>query len=160
MDRGDRRTAAREIGGVTGTAEDWSVISPDLAEARAVKFHHWRPDRLTPEEGLVADQEVLGEILDRWLGLYDVRLRVDWYRTPKPDCRLSATNVMGAVAANLVLAIARVDGFIICSACGRPYAPQRQPRANQRNYCSDDRCQKAKTSYASRNHKRKKAATS
>ncbi len=152
--------AARLAKSVTGAAEDWAVISPDLAERRDLKLRHWKPEPLTPNEALDTDREVVGEILDSWLQLYDIRLSVEWQDTPHLDYRLASTNVMGAVVISLVLAVARVDGLVVCSNCGRPYSPKRRPRSNQRNYCPDVYCQQAKSRYATRNYDQKRKARS
>jgi hypothetical protein len=44
-------------------------------------------------------------------------------------------SVFGALAAQLMLATANRDGFVICSNCGRAYIPARRPNPNRRSFC-------------------------
>lgn len=44
-------------------------------------------------------------------------------------------SVFGALAEQLMLMASRQEGFVICSACGRPYLPVRRPNPRRRKFC-------------------------
>jgi hypothetical protein len=46
-------------------------------------------------------------------------------------------SLFGALAAQLMLMAARSEGFVTCSACGKPYAPARSPNRNRRRFCPE-----------------------
>ena len=57
-----------------------------------------------------------------------------------PNVVIAHSSLLAALVLQLVFAASRVDGFAICSACGRPYTPSRKPQAGRKNYCRDPEC--------------------
>lgn len=85
-------------------------------------------------EVLAAQRFVLAAILNYgWLGSGGVRPSFQWAGSPRVV--LLSGNLFGAVAAHLMFAIAKTQGLAICSACGMPFIPSRQPTPGRRSYC-------------------------
>jgi len=63
--------------------------------------------------------------------------------------------LLGPLAMNLMFAVSRTDGPAKCSSCGELYAPDRRPKAKQRNYCSKCRKTGAPQRDASREYRRR-----
>lgn len=117
--------AARLRQGKPGLKEDWKVIfnwKPE--EIGAPKFHGEECD---------IDRQLIVYLVNRWLALGNVRpvLRRDGERV----FVTFDTNLFGVLASQLMMAVSGTKGLSSCSACGMPYAPTRQPKSNQRNYC-------------------------
>lgn len=133
-----------------GTREDWAVIDPQQDPsfpARTTKTMFAR--------GMAGARNRLASIVNDFLDLGAVKPQLfpdgsNWriyYHSVAND------TVFGALAIQLLHAVASVDGFAICSACGDPYDPERTPRPDQNNYCSR-KCQKKGWARASRKYRR------
>jgi hypothetical protein len=85
--------------------------------------------------------QVLAACLNAWLELGGVKPTVDW-RHSRGAILLGGHGVVGALAQQLMLAVAGQDALALCSACGREYVPERRPRPDRRNYCQDCRTSK------------------
>ena len=60
------------------------------------------------------------------------------WRKPDPACDMSflqGTTLFPALACQLLLAVGRTSGFVLCSACGKTYVPKRRPNPSRRRYC-------------------------
>jgi hypothetical protein len=86
--------------------------------------------------------------------LGDVRAIVQWFHEgPRPEIRWQGAGLFGALAVQLTLTVAGVDGWAICSACHKQYVPtQRRPKAGQRNFCVECRNQGIPKQYALRDY--------
>ncbi len=80
-----------------------------------------------------AQRRLIASVVNRWLQIGDVGLVCGWGRNA-PAVRVATPCLFGALALQLLLTVARTNGFSFCSACGRPYLPSREPRAG-RHYC-------------------------
>lgn len=69
---------------------------------------------------------------------------------------LGNERLFGGLAIQLLLAVACVDGFATCSACGRPYMPERTPKSSQNHFCSAA-CRKKGWALSSRRYRAAKA---
>jgi hypothetical protein len=68
------------------------MLDPEYAGLPNTNLLNWRrPRPITPSEQAEDDREHLGDILDGWLDLADVRLRIDWTDT-RPEFRLAPGN--------------------------------------------------------------------
>lgn len=121
--------AARLRQGEPGRKEDWRII------------FRWRPEETSPPNYLGREYELdkvmLIYMVNRWLSLGNVRpvLKSEGDR----DFITFDTNLFGKLAAQMMMAVSGTNGLGFCSACGMPYAPERQPKSNQRNYCQECR---------------------
>jgi hypothetical protein len=89
-----------------------------------------------------------------------VKINFLWVRTG-PKTHLEANGLFDALVAQLILAINRSQGFVMCSSCGELYTPKRRPRPNQRHYCGKEECKKrAAWKNASARYYQKKARIS
>jgi hypothetical protein len=95
------------------------------------------PIVLQPGQSALFDRKVVEEAVNRWLRIGAVSLSLEWWE-PRPTVRLDSgplSALFGALALQLLQAVARSDGLALCSACGRPYTPERRPDPNRRHYC-------------------------
>jgi hypothetical protein len=112
------------------------------------------PKRLkSPEEKFL-----LGEVLQEWLTLGDVHAIVQWHKDEiRPVITFRGAGLFGALAVQLALSVAGVDGWAICDACHRQYIPmQRRPKTGQRTFCVDCRKQGVPKQYALRDYRERK----
>lgn len=99
------------------------------------------------ERGIKIDRLVLAVRVREWLQLGDVRLRFGWSHAD-PSLDLEAGGLFGELAIRLALTTLAKGSITTCSACGRPYVPSRQPRADQQRYCAVCRKSGADRRYA------------
>lgn len=56
-----------------------------------------------------------------------------------PEVTVGGGGLFGALAAQLMFAVARSDGLAFCSGCTTPFFPTRKPSSGERRYCDDCR---------------------
>jgi hypothetical protein len=127
------------------------AIASSLTQGRYGDEAHWKvifaenfappPNRYRcPLKG-VTDEDIFMETrsvfyleLQGWLALGDVSLRLDY----EGNGLVFATDTLfSGLVLHLSCAVAGSGGFAICSCCGNPYSPARQPGATTRHYCTD-----------------------
>lgn len=97
-------------------------------------------------ERLVNDRhdrlKVQGRLLEmaveKWLALGDVRIGWRW-ADGSPQVDLGGDSLFSALALQLTLALARLDGLSICDECGRSYLARRRAPAGKPRYCPECR---------------------
>ena len=107
---------------------------------------------------LEGQKNTLSNLVCQWLNECEVRPVLLWQES-KIDFQLGSPyrSLLSAIGIQLLSAVLG-HGYAVCSGCGSPYAPTRQPRAGQNQYCR--RCKKtvknriAQRKYAQR-HQRK-----
>jgi hypothetical protein len=119
--------------GRLGQKEDWAILDPDQDSTFSKPSH--KTILLT---GLAGARERLAEVVFDLTEVGAVRLTLMWENGQWKTFYHGIGNerLFGALAIQLMLAVASVDGFATCSACGNPYIPERTPKANQHNFCS------------------------
>ena len=86
-------------------------------------------------EGVDEARFSLGELLNSWLRMSDVRPKFSW--DPDPGVYLQA-RTFGELGIQLMRAVSQGHGLVTCSGCGVPYMRKgRKPQAGRRNYCPD-----------------------
>lgn len=116
---------ARLRQGKPGLRKDWMVI------------FNWRPEDMHPPRfhgvDCDIDRQLVVYMVNRWLALGNVRpvLQRDGERV----FVTFDTNLFGVLASQLMTAVSGTNRLGSCSACGMLYAPRRQPKSKQRNYC-------------------------
>ncbi|SRR6266478_4128599 len=97
------------------------------------------------------DKHLLVMCLNEWLTLGNVSLRIDWSSEDRPTVKFNTHGLFGALAVQLVLSAAQVDGWAICTHCRSEYMPpKRQPKTGQRNFCPSCRSANIPRKYAMR----------
>ena len=120
------KLAARFHDGERGQEHDWKAAQPDdWIDGDNVPIWGWT---LQEQKNAFARQTA------EWLRLGNVHPVVGW-GTSGMSVSLGGGGLFGALAVQLLLAVARTDGLAICSACARPYIPARRPARGRRNYC-------------------------
>lgn len=115
--------------GNPGRKEDWRLIFRwSREEKHPTNFHGEEYD---------IDKRLLIYLVNRWVALGNVRPILK----SEGDCDFITfdTNLFGKLAAQMMMVVGGTNGLGYCSACGMPYAPQRQPKSSQRNYCQECR---------------------
>jgi hypothetical protein len=109
-----------------GKREDWEAVFARFG-IRAPWWHQSvRTDRLT-----------LAAVLNDWLDMADARPRVSWPQDrPSPLFDIRAAGLFGVLVRELVFTCSKLDGFVLCSACGVPFQPRRKPQAGRNCFCS------------------------
>jgi hypothetical protein len=147
----------------------WAQAANDIVALATAAHHNLRGnqaawDRLT--EGREPQgpsgrrlRQIVAKGVQWWLELGGVRPQFSWIADvgvqitlgsrgtwdplPQRPTRLyghqHGATLFGALAAQLMVRVADVEGLAICSACGMPYLPTRRPAPNRRNYCSSCR---------------------
>jgi hypothetical protein len=86
-------------------------------------------------------EEIAGRVVN-FLELGRAVPRLVWKsRHASPRVTFHADGLFGVLAVQLMLAVARTEGWAICSHCGAVYSPARQPDPSRRNFC--DECRRA-----------------
>jgi hypothetical protein len=123
--------AARLHNGKPAAELDWAVL--DVEPPSTGIDHRWRTVDLSPEERVRQGREILAQLIDAWLDFGAVRFTFEW--GDRPNFGITVAGVFGALAAQLMFAVARSNGLAVCMGCGLPYAPTQKPKAGKRNYC-------------------------
>jgi len=123
--------AARLHDGKPAADTDWAELG--IEQPKTGIEHWWRKVDLSAEEQVRQGRDVLAQLVDAWLDLGAVRLRFEW--DERPEFGITGWGLFGAIATQLMLAVARSDGLAACTGCGMPYAPTQKPKAGKRNYC-------------------------
>lgn len=139
------RAYASALGAVLRVAsaprDNCAVQAEDVAAIAAVVPSG--PSRSAPEEGrqLSAHHDTLARALTTFLRWGGVETIVSWADS-SPDVVLVVGDqrqggFFGALAIELLAAVSRVDGPLLCAACGHPYLPTRRPDARRAHYCRE-----------------------
>ena len=151
-----RIAAALHQGGI-GEDPDWKTLYADNPEV-CQEAPWW-------ERSNGADRMALSDIINEILVWGGVHLSLWWWPTEdrppdqpdSPTIYLDSSGVWGAVATQLIFAVAATRGIAVCSACGQPYRLQgRKPARGRRSYCPDCRQRGAARRDASREWWRRK----
>lgn len=135
-----------------GDVADWRDVH-SFGEA----FHEWRDpvDGQPPGYKLGIDQLLLSMLAQSWIESTPIRLSWWWdWGAHRPKLSLTGNSLFACLTIQLLQAMAHTDGFEICSACGRPYAPERRPSPTRRHYCRDCRASGAPQRDAQRDRRR------
>lgn len=152
--------------GEFGDPDDWQRLQrmADSALDRQPKYAGrtcWAPpDPLPVEPGL--RQRLLARCIHEfmlhvnfvWVDQCNLRPILRW-STNGPRIGIFGKGMLGAVARQLLLTLARVGGLAFCS-CGRAFQPKRRPRPNERSWC--DKCRETGEDkrYARRQYEQRK----
>jgi hypothetical protein len=149
------RIAAGLHQGTSGPKEEWSVISQFPQVMRQVA-HRSTPGLLHPfpvgdEQNWLAlahfaaknsqqNRTMFGHLVNTLLGLGCVRPWMTWRAEGRPKITYSSRSLLSQLALQLCLRLAKIDAFLVCIDCQKPYSPVvRAPKAGQRNFCPDCR---------------------
>ena len=139
--------AARLYGDKPGFPQDWERVITCNPFQTAPRIPWWEP-RVGVEWNLLC------RVMNDWLLWGGVRPTMEYGRDSW-SVKLMGHGLFGALTLYLSLSIARTEGFAICSSCGRPYFPPRQPNPDRRQYCHE--CgKKAALRDAARDYRRRK----
>jgi transposase len=92
-------------------------------------------------------------VIAQWLYPAWPEIIFEW-EAEHPSLGLSTPRLWDILALKIVLAAGLSDGIAICSACGRPYLPDQQPKAGRRSYCPECRALGKPQRDASRDYRR------
>jgi hypothetical protein len=139
-----------------GRAEDWALLDPQQDPTfsnptQKTVFTAGVAGARKRICGIISDFVVLGAVMPELFA-------------DGPDWKVyyhsvGSNRLFGSLVIQLILAIAGVDGFATCSACGNPYLPERFPKTAQNNYCSLP-CRKVGAALASRKYRRSRGGSS
>ncbi len=99
----------------------------------------------------------LADPLNMWLALGVAPPLLRWEGSGPPAVLLGG-GLFGTLAVQLMSAVTRTRGLSLCSECGDPYPPERQPRAGEKNYCQECRSQGKPGLNATKAYQRRKRA--
>jgi hypothetical protein len=103
---------------------------------------------------------LLLRVVDLWLKYGSVGVGLGLNKAQgavTPAAYIGSANLIGNLAAQMVWAVMRQDPLIFCSACGKPYNPERRPRAGEAHFCSDCREQGRPVEFAKKRYVRRRA---
>lgn len=130
--------------GKHGALADWHVIlgGNETLESWTThgQFAKWDAD---DERGwgsrIRYERWELSRRLNDWLEIGDVRPEMVWEPAAGPTLRIALRGLFGAIAMELVKAVARTEALAICSGCGQSFIPKRKPVEGKRRYCEECR---------------------
>lgn len=132
--------AARLHNGNVGQAEDWRAVYANSPAMPGGWPDFW--DR-RPRSRDVDIMELCNRV-DDWLEMGNVRptlSRLAWLDKGAPELEFGSTwrdgALFGALALQLALAIGRVDGLAVCTACRVTYIPRRRCNPSRHNFCPE-----------------------
>ncbi len=158
------RIAAGLHQGRSGPKEEWYVISqfPQVMRQTAQQS---TPGLLHPfpegdEQNWLAlahfvakdsqqNKAMFGHLVNTLLGLGCVRPWMTWPAEGRPEITYSSRSLLSQLALQLCLRLAKIDAFLVCTHCQKPYSRVvRAPKAGQRNFCPDCRKLRVPKAYA------------
>jgi hypothetical protein len=121
---------------------------PDSARELLIPADRTVPWSTRAGESLI-DGRNLARHINRWVSLGAVRLEFRWpAHEGEPAWAIRSPHLFGALALALAGALTRSlhrstgPDVAICSNCGLPYVPNRQPAKGRRNFCDRPGCGK------------------
>ena len=121
--------------GRRGRPEDVLAARESMPKAvRSLSPHLFADPAKTVDE----QRELVAAVIQDWLWFGSVMLHFEWSRRGVEvgfGGMGFVFGLFGALAVQLVLIVSGPGGLAFCHGCGQPYAPQRRPKARQRNYC-------------------------
>lgn len=142
---------------------DWETIFTEryglVVLLNETPIEHWRFAQDFPEmwkEQPDIQWRVVERIVNLMLEWGNVRPILHLNDNRTPTIVLGGEGLFGALVIQLMLLTSRTGGVAICIACGEVYHPKRRPRNDQRNYCSNSPCLKARSCATSRDSKARK----
>ncbi len=124
--RGLLNIAARLHFQKVGEREDWRAVFSVRPEFTPL-VPYWK-------QGVGTDGFFLTCEISEWLRWGDVRSRPYWERGAS-SLRTGGGGLFGALALQILYAVNKVEGFVMCSGCGGEFIPRRRPNPNRRAYC-------------------------
>ncbi len=110
--------------------EDWR-----LALGAFLPEEYWH-DEADLEAFIFSGKQSLADVVTEWMRVGGVSPYLQWL-TDEPAFTFVGGN-FGVIGLQLMQAITRSYGIVICSSCGIPYMRKgRRPQAGRRNYCPD-----------------------
>jgi hypothetical protein len=140
------RIGHRLMLGMVGEAEEWAIV-------------YGRSGRRAPwwEQTVEGEKMIVARVVNEWLRIGNVRPVVEWRprrKYERPAVRFGGSSgLFGALALQLALAVAGMEGLAVCSHCRAEYMPQRRPKAGQRNFCLECREAHVPTRYSVRDYR-------
>ncbi len=124
------RVAAHLHAGEPGRPEDWHAIFQESAR----QAPWWK-------RTVNADRLQLASVVTEWMTLGAVEPMLVWHGTA-PTLTFGSRgggslDLFGALACQLLVAVARVASVAVCAGCGCFHSPRRRPPARRRSYCRD-----------------------
>jgi hypothetical protein len=158
------RIAADLHQGRSGPKEEWYVIT-QVPQVMRQTAHKSLPSLLHPfpvgdEQNWLAlthfvakdsqqNRAMFGHLVNTLLGLGCVRPWMTWRAEGRPKITYSSRSLLSQLALQLCLRLAKIDAFLVCIHCQKPYSPVvRAPKAGQRNFCPDCRRDGVPRTYA------------
>jgi len=169
------RIAAEFYHGRSGSKEDWGIIHsvppvmretahqstpgplhpfPDGDEQNWLSIAHFvdRPSQQT--------RAMFSHLVNTLLGLGSVRPWFVWNEASRtvtrPEITHSSQSLLSQLALQLCLRLAKVDTFLVCTHCQKPYSPvMRAPKAGQRSFCPECRREGIPKRYASKDFRKR-----
>jgi hypothetical protein len=158
------RIAANLYHGTSGPTDQWNVIS-QFPQVMHQVAHRSTPGLLHPfpegdERNWLAlahfaaknsqqNKTMFGHLVNTLLGLGCVRPWMTWPHEGRPKITYSSRSLLSQLVLQLCLRLAKIDAFLVCTHCQKPYSPVvRAPKAGQRNFCPDCRREGVPRTYA------------
>ena len=157
-----QRIAADQYRGESGSKEDWQAIHemPVVMEPKehdsplyASLDEKWVRAALCVNKKLQQNPRVFGFLINTLLEMGEVRPTLTWPdqagKAMRPVTTYSSRSLLSQLALQLWLRVARIDAFVVCTHCQKPYSPVvRAPKAGLRHFCPDCRQQGVPKRYA------------
>lgn len=119
--------AARLHAGKVGELEDWRHVILDAYPSHP-GYEKWVATLwgFLSKKNLRANYSEFSGAIGRWLSWGEVRFSFWWDEGGnRPKMSIGSRTLFGHLALELALRVSKHDGFTFCSACGKPYAPDR-----------------------------------
>ena len=116
----------------SSSPEKAQADNPDAAQSGADLR-----DRLQYKELSRNPERSVAYGLDLWLRFFQVRPRASYDPLLRRfEIRISGSPALaGALALQIMLALAGSAGIAICASCGKTFPPSRRPNPNRKSYC-------------------------
>jgi hypothetical protein len=131
-----------------GTDQDWETLGVDsknFPDSLAGSLREARFALMKQVGRLVAEAHLQPR-------LYWDNKREQWQIDFDSEGR---SNLLAIIVIQLMVEVARNDGYAICSDCKRTYIPKRQPSPGRKNYCDRKECKQAAWRNSKRSLRRK-----
>lgn len=98
-----------------------------------------------------AGRSLVSQTLQYLVGAAGLKPVINWsWHTPAVEINLAGHGLIGFLVRELTFAVARVDGVVVCSSCGKPFTPDRSPTRGQHSWCKRKECRRARARHAKR----------
>jgi hypothetical protein len=112
---------------------------------------------VNPAPSLNAQRRCVRDALEGWLKLGRIKPTID---DLSGGLTWTGADLFGELAVQIALTVEKIEGRVLCIACGKPYAPKRRVIRRGFNYCPAPACQRQADAQRAKRYRERKLSRS